>query len=145
MLKPFSLIFFCLVLVWLGSIVVTSDPTERIDRSCSPLTIVDKAAVATALLLNEQLAAGTKRAMADWQYGCRFIVWKVFYEGDWQMHAAQAAAQDTAQQRRAREEAQQDGDFYKDAPPLSALAHQGAQANHADATKSMRPPQTERN
>ncbi len=94
MLKPFSLIFFVLVMVWFGSIFITTDPQVRMDRSCVPVSIVDKAATSGMMLLNDGWATGTHKLFEEAHYGCRFIIWRMFYEEDWQKaRQAQQAAQ----------------------------------------------------
>jgi len=81
MLKPFSMIFFILVMVWAGGILVTSDPRLRIERACVPVSYLDKAVVAVVQLVHEPFAMSTHRLMMRIEYGCQFTVWKTFYEG----------------------------------------------------------------
>ena len=78
--KPFSMIFFVAVMVWMGSIFVSSSPTERIERACEPVALMDKVVVAIVQLVHEPYAQGTHQFMEDFQYGCKFTVWKAFYE-----------------------------------------------------------------
>lgn len=81
MLKPFSMIFFILVMVWAGGILVSSDPNTRIERACVPVSYLDKAVVAVVQLVHEPFAMSTHRLMVRIEYGCQFTVWKTFYEG----------------------------------------------------------------
>ncbi len=80
MLKPFSMIFFVLVMVWAGSILVTSSPQARIDRGCAPATLADKILVAVVQVIHEPFAEDAHEMMLHFEYGCRFTLWKVFYE-----------------------------------------------------------------
>jgi hypothetical protein len=79
-LKPFSMIFFIAVMVWIGSIFVTSDPQTRIERACVPATFADKVLVAVVQVIHEPYAMGAHEMMLAVEYGCRFTVWKTFYE-----------------------------------------------------------------
>ena len=80
MLKPFSMIFFIMVMVWAGSIFVSSDANTRIERSCAPISYIDKMVVAVVQLVHEPYALPTHELMLRLEHGCRFTVWKTFYE-----------------------------------------------------------------
>lgn len=80
MLKPFSMIFFILVMVWMGGIFLTSNTQTRIERACSPVTVSDKIVVAMVQLVYEQWALDAHKMMLQMEYGCRYTVWKTFYE-----------------------------------------------------------------
>lgn len=80
MLKPFSMIFFILVMVWAGSIFVSSNATTRIERSCAPVAYIDKMVVAVVQLVHEPYALPTHELMLRLEHGCRYTVWKTFYE-----------------------------------------------------------------
>lgn len=84
MLKPFSLVFFILVMAWLGAIFVTSDPQKRIERTCSPVEYVDKAASSGMQLVDAAWGSSTHNFFVNAHYGCRFVVWRMFYEEEWQ-------------------------------------------------------------
>jgi hypothetical protein len=79
-LKPFAMIFFVLVMVWIGAILVTSNPSSRIDRACFPIALLDRVVVATVQLLHEPWAADAHHYMRSFEYGCQFTIWKTFYE-----------------------------------------------------------------
>jgi len=79
-LKPFSMIFFIAVMVWIGGIFVTSDPRARIDRACLPVTFADSLLVAVVQVIHEPYAMGAHEMMLSVEYGCKFTVWKSFYE-----------------------------------------------------------------
>lgn len=80
MLKPFSMIFFILVMVWTGAIFLTSNAATRIERACVPTTVADKIVVAVVQLVYEPWAIDAHQAMLNLEYGCKFTVWKTFYE-----------------------------------------------------------------
>lgn len=80
MLKPFSMIFFILVMVWMGGIFLTSNTQTRIERACSPVTVSDKIVVAMVQLVYEEWALDAHKMMLQMEYGCRYTVWKTFYE-----------------------------------------------------------------
>lgn len=80
MLKPFSMIFFIAVMVWIGGIFITSNPQTRIDRACLPATFADRVLVAVVQVIHEPYAMGAHEMMLAVEYGCKFTVWKTFYE-----------------------------------------------------------------
>lgn len=84
MWKPFSMIFFVLCMVWFGSILVTTDPQLRMDRACVPIHYMDKAGTSAMTLVDKGWGETTNKFFQDFHYGCRFVVWRVFYEEDWQ-------------------------------------------------------------
>jgi len=90
MLKPFGVAFFVLCMVWFGAILITTDPQERIDRACTPVLLADRAMSSSMQLINESWGVSTHNAFEDVHFGCRFVVWRVFYEQDW--NKAQAAS-----------------------------------------------------
>lgn len=83
MFKPFSIVFFILVFVWFGSILITTDPQERMDRGCFPVTIMDKVGSAGMQVLNDPWGEATHKFFERTHYACRYVVWKTFYEEDW--------------------------------------------------------------
>lgn len=83
MFKPFSLVFFIAVLAWIGSVLITTDPQKRIDRFCVPVEYTDRAATSGMQLLDASWGASTHKFFENIQYGCRFVVWKMFYEEEW--------------------------------------------------------------
>jgi hypothetical protein len=79
-LKPFAMLFFIVVMVWVGAILVTSNASKRIERACFPVGLMDRVVVATVQLLHEPWAADAHHYMKSIEYGCQFTVWKTFYE-----------------------------------------------------------------
>lgn len=79
-LKPFSMIFFIAVMVWVGGIFITSEPRTRIDRACLPVTYADNMIIAVVQVIHEPYAMGAHQMMLAVEYGCKFTVWKTFYE-----------------------------------------------------------------
>lgn len=83
MLKPFSLIFFIMVMAWIGAIFISSDPQVRMDRTCVPVEYMDKAGTGGMQLVDPTWGQATHKFFENMQYGCRFVVWRMFYEEDW--------------------------------------------------------------
>lgn len=95
MFKPFSIAFFVLAFVWFGSILITTNPQSRMDRSCVPVTLMDKVASAGMQVLNDPWGESTHKFFERTHYACRYVVWKTFYEEDW--NRAQSHDQDLQQ------------------------------------------------
>lgn len=92
MFKPFSLIFFIAVFAWIVSIFLTTDGSERIERTCSPVEIFGKVAVSGTALVADQFTNPVQVAMNQWVYGCRYVVWRSVYEEDYLNYLMEAEA-----------------------------------------------------
>ncbi len=68
-------------LIWC---VATSDPHERMERACKPVEKTGNVVVSiTALLAETEWVGKTRNKMNDLDYGCQYIVWRLFYEQGW--------------------------------------------------------------
>ena len=104
MFKPFALFFFVLICVWLGSILITTDPQKRMERSCSPIVLTGNVTAAGVELVSENLAASTRTGFEAANYACMHIVWSVAYKDQW-MKAEQLRQEiELQQQANAREQ-----------------------------------------
>lgn len=103
MLKPFSLIFFIVVMVWMGGIFVSTDPQVRMDRTCVPVEYMDKAGSGAMQLIDPGWGHATHKFFQNMQYGCRFVVWRVFYEEDWKRAQQQSQGRPTVRESSASE------------------------------------------
>lgn len=88
MLKPFSFIFFVVVMLWVGSIFLTTQPQLRMERACAPVRITGTAFEAGMTLVSQEAGAQTRRVFDTGTYACKHVVWSIFYKEDW-MHAKQ--------------------------------------------------------
>ena len=84
MLKPFSLVFFIAVMVWIGAILISSDPQTRMDRFCIPVEYSDRASTSGMQLVDAGWGESTHKFFQNMHYGCRFVVWRMFYEEEWE-------------------------------------------------------------
>ena len=94
-------------MVWFGSILVTTDPERRMERTCVPMAFAEKAATAGMVLIDDEWAQSTHELFTKWHYGCKFIVWRMFYEEDWNKTPDQDK-RDAIQQRQREIEQQLD-------------------------------------
>jgi hypothetical protein len=83
MFKPFALFFFVITLVWAGSILVTTDPYERLHRSALPIALVGKGAVAVAVQVEPSWAAPVYNFFLKAEHGFKYMLWSIFYEEEW--------------------------------------------------------------
>jgi hypothetical protein len=63
-------------LVW---IIMSGDPNERIRRACVPTIWMGKVAVAIADLAGGSKVGQTAAAFDEFNYSCRYLVWRTFY------------------------------------------------------------------
>lgn len=83
-MKPFALIFFVVVMVWVGSIFVSGTPRDRIDASCQPIPLVGKFFTSVGALVSSEVERGVAAFFTDRTYDCRYVLWRQFYEDDYQ-------------------------------------------------------------
>lgn len=83
MFKPFSILFFIASMIWFGSILITTDPQARMDRTCIPVDYAKRATTAGLLLVNDEWSQESDKLFDKWLYGCKFVIWRMFYENDW--------------------------------------------------------------
>lgn len=79
MLSTFA-IAFAIYLAW---ILIVPNPQERINRSCQPILWVGNVFESIGLLVNERYATSMKSTTDSMDYGCRYTVWRFFYEEDY--------------------------------------------------------------
>jgi hypothetical protein len=83
MFKPFALFFFIITVVWAGSILVTTDPYERLHRSALPIALVGKGTVAVVVQVEPAWAAPVYNFFLKTEHGFKYMLWSVFYEEEW--------------------------------------------------------------
>ena len=92
MFKPFALAFFVAFFVWIGSIVVSTDPQERLHRAATPIALLGKATVALAVQVDPDWATPTYNLFLKMEYGFKYMLWSVFYEDEWRSGQPQGLA-----------------------------------------------------
>lgn len=83
MFKPFSLLFFIAVFVWIVRIFITTEPGERIERTCQPVGIMGNLLVSGTALTADQFTGEMAGLMDSWEYGCRYMIWRSLYEKEY--------------------------------------------------------------
>jgi hypothetical protein len=83
MFKPFALAFFVAFFVWVGAIVISTDPHERMHRAALPIALIGKATVAVVVQIEPEWAASTYNFFLQLEYGFKYTIWSVFYEEEW--------------------------------------------------------------
>lgn len=92
MFKPFALAFFVAFFVWVGAIVVSTDPHERMHRAALPIALIGKATVAVMVQIEPEWAASTYNFFLKLEYGFKYTIWSVFYEEEWRTSQAPTTA-----------------------------------------------------
>lgn len=101
MFKPFSFLFFVAVMVWIGSILITTEPQSRMGRACVPISATGVAVEAAMGLVNQEWGAATASVFQTWDFGCKHVIWSVFYKDDY-MRNHQLQLEIEASQARAK-------------------------------------------
>lgn len=92
MFKPFALFFFILCCVWGGSILLTTDPHERLTRASLPVALTGKAAVAVMVQVEPEWAPATYNFFLKLEHGTKYMLWSMFYEEEWRQVGQPPAA-----------------------------------------------------
>jgi len=92
MFKPFSLLFFIAVFTWIVRIFLVTDGSERIERSCTPVEILGQVTISATALVADQYTGNMQATMNQWVYGCRYVVWRSFYEEDYLRYQTESEA-----------------------------------------------------
>lgn len=73
-------------LILLGWIVwiMTGTAAERLERACSPVGWTGNVTVSLAALATPAHQASVQKLFDKGTYGCQYIVWRLFYQGDYQ-------------------------------------------------------------
>lgn len=79
MLSTFTIIF----LLFSGWILITPSPAERINKACAPIIWAGEIVESVAMFSGAGLADSVRESSRSIDYGCRFTVWRFFYEKDW--------------------------------------------------------------
>lgn len=82
-LKPFSMLLFVMVMIWIGSIMITTDPMTRVGRACEPVNQAGVFSTSIAALASPGMPPVVKAWFDERTYECRFAVWRQFYEAEY--------------------------------------------------------------
>ncbi len=80
-----SFIVAILVMVFFTWILLPSNSNERYSRACAPIQWTGNVAVSMASFIAPQGEAGTKKTFDSMDYACRFSIWRLFNEKDYQI------------------------------------------------------------
>lgn len=71
-------------LIFLGFVAwiffFTSNPSERIQRTCAPITWAGNVTVSLSALVVPSYQQGTQRWFDKFGYGCEYTIWRLFYQ-----------------------------------------------------------------
>jgi hypothetical protein len=90
MLRPFALIFFVMVFGWLGWTALPSDAQVRMARACFPVNAAGNLTTSAVMLVHRDWGVDSQDMFDQAAYGCRYMLWRAFYEEEWR--AAQTGA-----------------------------------------------------
>lgn len=83
-----GIVIFLLVFVFFTWVMIESDPNERLDKVCKPTVWAGKAVVAMTDLVDQDLSGHSTRFFEEFNYGCRYVFWKMFYYEDYVVEEA---------------------------------------------------------
>lgn len=105
--------------IWFIGIFIVTSPQDRMEKTCAPVTWLGSIATSMSMLFNvdDKTLGKTKGMFVSGNYGCKFTVWRLFYEDEWKAEQAAAARKKAEEEAQAR--AQEDA---KPRPPKSRSA-----------------------
>ena len=83
MWKPLSMAFFVVCVAWFISIFASTDPQVRMDRTCLPVEYSGRVGTSSMMLIKADWAPPTHEFFEGITYGCKFVLWRMFYEESW--------------------------------------------------------------
>lgn len=88
--------------VWFIGIFIVTSPADRMEKACAPVTWLGSIATSMSMLFNvdDKTIFKTREMFRSGAYGCKFTVWRLFYEDEWKAEQAAIA------KRKAEEEAE---------------------------------------
>lgn len=72
-----------LTIAFLMWVISTPVPEERLDRVCTPVEKFGNVVVSLMALVSPEWVNGTRANMNDADYGCQYVIWRLFYEQSW--------------------------------------------------------------
>lgn len=79
MLSTTAILFF----IFMAYILLATTPMARIERACMPVVWTGNVTESVALLLSPRYAKSTERWFQKTDYGCRYVIWRFFYEEEY--------------------------------------------------------------
>lgn len=103
MSKPFELIFFISVMVWVGFIAVADGPRNRIDMVCRPVELGGRMAGSVASISSASAERKTRDFFENRTKECRMVIFKQFYEETYKDLVKAKAIEDALQRKKQAE------------------------------------------
>lgn len=76
-------LFGILLVVWIGWIVLATSEEQRIGRFCQPVLWTGNIFTSITALTVSKYQGKVEEAFEGFDYGCRYSVWRLFYEKEW--------------------------------------------------------------
>lgn len=131
MQHPLNLITFAIVVSWLMSIFVTTDPDVRMQRVCLPVEYTGKLATSMGRLDSESTAGSLKNMFDKGTLGCKKVMWDVVYGDDWRNRSKDVVSNDSAAASSAQSASAPEASTPKDHKP-----HNKEHKHAVDASKT---------
>lgn len=76
-------ILSALFIVFALWVAIGNGPGERIERSCKPVVWFGNLSVSVMQLIDPKFQNPTQRTFDKFDYGCRFSLWRLFFEKEY--------------------------------------------------------------
>lgn len=93
-------IFTGLLVLFIAWVILGDGPEQRIERSCKPAVWLGNLSVSIVQLIDPKYQDKTQAAFDSFDYGCRFSVWRLFYEKEYLKSLEEAENNNGAQEVR---------------------------------------------
>lgn len=72
---------FLAFILWI--FFLSANPNDRIKRVCAPVGWVGNVTVSLSALIVPSYQAGTQKWFHKFNYSCEYLVWRLFYQADY--------------------------------------------------------------
>lgn len=81
------------ITAWIGGIFIAGNPADRMDRTCKPVIWTGNITASLTMLASGDPAwtRNVKSSFERADYGCKFSIWRLFYEDDFKLEKASEA------------------------------------------------------
>lgn len=91
------------ILVFVFWVFAAPLPQNRIERGCAPITWVGNVATSTTALSSENHTSTTVRWSDKLNYSCQYMVWRLFYQEDYNRAVAAGEVAPAADAKQAQD------------------------------------------
>ena len=83
MFKMSSLVFSMIFVFFIGYVVISTDPHERLERACQPVDWMGNLTLSLVAFVKPDAQAGVNSFFEKTDYACQYTLWRLLHEKDY--------------------------------------------------------------